>query len=110
MIFFHDNVAFNLVLILCSLELFLVGVDIMTTKHEHEVHHKAAVDHRKAAHHFEAAAKHQILAAVADDNDDEVVAAHHAYLAYGHQIQAIRFAEWAAIEDESVDHSDVDHE
>ena len=64
------------------------------TKHEHHVHHTAADHHRKAAHHFEAAAKHQILAAEADDNDDEVVTAHHAYLAYGHQLQAIHFAEW----------------
>jgi len=79
------------------------------TKHEHDVHHTAADHHRKAAHHFEAAAKHQILAAEADDNDDEVVTAHHAYLAYGHQLQAIHFAEMAAIEDESVDHADVDH-
>ena len=83
----------------------------MTTEHEHEVHHKAAVDHRQAACiFFLAAAKHQILAAEADENDDEVAAAHHGYLAYGHQIQASRFAEKAAIEDESVDHSDVDHE
>ena len=44
-----------------------------------------------------------------DDNDDEVVTAHHAYLAYGHQLQAIHFAEMAAVEDESVDHADVDH-
>lgn len=79
------------------------------TKHEHYVHHTAADHHRKAAHHFEAAAKHQILAAEADDNDDEVVTAHHAYLAYGHQLQAIHFAEMAAVEDESVDHADVDH-
>lgn len=79
------------------------------TKHEHDVHHTAADHHRKAAHHFEAAAKHQILAAEADDNDDEVVTAHHAYLAYGHQLQAIHFAEMAAVEDESVDHADVDH-
>jgi hypothetical protein len=82
----------------------------MTTAHEHEVHHAAANDHRKAAHHFEAAAKHQLLAAEADDKDDEVAAAHHAYLAYGHQIQAIKYAEQAAVEDESVDHADVDHE
>ena len=79
------------------------------TKHEHAVHHKAADHHRKAAHHFEAAAKHQILAAEADDNDDEVVTAHNAYLAYGHQLQAIHFAEKAAIEDETVDPADVDH-
>lgn len=81
----------------------------MTTKHEHDVHHKAAGHHRKAAHHFEAAAKHQLAAADADDHDDEIKAAHHAYLAYGHQIQAIHYAEMAAKEDESVDHADVDH-
>lgn len=82
---------------------------LKVTEHEHHVHHTAADHHRKAAHHFEAAAKHQILAAEADDNDDEVVTAHHAYLAYGHQLQAIHFAEMAAVEDESVDHVDVDH-
>ena len=81
----------------------------MVTKHEQKVHHKASLDHRKAAHHFEAAAKHQTLAAAADDKDDEVSTAHHAYLAYGHQIQAVHYAEKAAVEDESVDHSDVDH-
>jgi len=37
------------------------------------------------------------------------VTAHHAYLAYGHQVQAIQYAEMAAVEDESVDHDDVDH-
>lgn len=68
------------------------GNSLMTTKHEHEVHHKASVHHRKAAHHFEAAAKHQISAAEADDRDDEVTTAHHAYLSYGHQIQAIHYA------------------
>ncbi|NDH33088.1 MAG: hypothetical protein EBX68_08605 [Betaproteobacteria bacterium] len=57
----------------------------MTTKHEHAVHHKAADHHRKAAHHFEAAAKHQLAAAEADDHDDVVKTAHHAYLAYGHR-------------------------
>ncbi|NDA21715.1 MAG: hypothetical protein EBZ09_11780 [Betaproteobacteria bacterium] len=66
----------------------------MTTKHEHAVHHKAADHHR---------------AAEADDHDDVVKTAHHAYLAYGHQIQAIHYAEIAAKEDESVDHADVDH-
>ena len=75
----------------------------------HAVHHKAADHHRKAAHHFEAAAKHQLAAAEADDHDDVVKTAHHAYLAYGHQIQAIHYAEMAAKEDESVDHADVDH-
>ena len=81
----------------------------MENNHEHEVHHKAAVHHRKAAHHLEAAAKHQLEAANADDLDDEVTAAHHGYLAYGHMIQATHFAEMAAKEDESVDNSDVDH-
>lgn len=81
----------------------------MTNKHDHELHHKASVHHRKAAHHFEAAAKHQLLAADADDKDDEVTAAHHGYLAYGHQLQAVHFAEMAAKEDEAADHADVDH-
>ena len=81
----------------------------MTTKHDHAVHHKAADHHRKAAHHFEAAAKQQLAAAEADDHDDVVKTAHHAYLSYGHQIQAVHYAEMAAKEDESVDHADVDH-
>ncbi|NBP36709.1 MAG: hypothetical protein EBV01_15130 [Betaproteobacteria bacterium] len=38
-----------------------------------------------------------------------VKTAHHAYLSYGHQIQAVHYAEMAAKEDESVDHADVDH-
>lgn len=81
----------------------------MSETHDHDVHHKAADDHRMAAHHFEAAAKHQLEAANADDQDDEAAAAHHAYLAYGHQIQAIHFAEMAAVEDESADLIDEDH-
>jgi hypothetical protein len=81
----------------------------MTTAREHEIHHEAAEHHRAAAHHFEAAAKHQLLAAEADDKDDVVTTAHHAYLAYGHQLQAVHHAEQAAIEDESVDHDDVDN-
>ena len=69
------------------------------TEHEHKIHKKAAAHHRKAAHHFEMAAK-------ADEIDDETVTAHHGYLSYGHQIQAIHYAERAAIEDESVDGDD----
>ena len=82
----------------------------MTTAHEHEIHHSAAEHHRAAAHHFEAAAKHQRLAAAADDKDDVVTTAHHAYLAYGHQLQAVHHAEQAAIEDEEVDHVNVDNQ
>jgi hypothetical protein len=77
-----------------------------TTEHGHKVHKKAAGHHRKAAHHFEMAAKHQLMAAKADEIDDETVTAHHGYLSYGHQIQAIHYAERAAIEDESVDGDD----
>ena len=81
----------------------------MTTKHDHAFHHKAANHHRKAAHHFEATAKHQLAAAEANDHDDEVETGLHAYLAYGHQIQAVHYAEMVTKEDESVDHADVDH-
>jgi hypothetical protein len=35
--------------------------------------------------------------AKADDKDDVVTTAHHAYLAYGHQLQAVHHAEQAAI-------------
>ena len=76
------------------------------TQHEHKVHKKAAAHHRKAAHHFEMASKHQLMASKADEIDDETVAAHHGYLSYGHQIQAIHYAELAAVEDESVDGND----
>jgi hypothetical protein len=38
-----------------------------------------------------------------------VTAAHHAHLAYGHQIEAVRHAEIAAVKEEHSDPDDEDH-
>lgn len=54
--------------------------------------------HRMAAHHFAAAAKHHLAAAVADDEGDEETNAHHAYLAYRHQLNAVQYAEIAVMD------------
>ena len=69
---------------------------------EHEHHMQAADLHRLAAHHFAAAARHQLVAAEADEADDVQGAAYQAYLAYGHQIQAVSYAEEAALKDEQM--------
>jgi hypothetical protein len=77
---------------------------------EHEHHMQAADLHRLAAHHFAAAARHQLVAAEADEADDVQGAAYQAYLAYGHQIQAVSYAEEAALKDEEMDEDDVEAE
>jgi len=59
--------------------------------------------HRMAAHHFEAAAKHHAAAALADDEGHDEAVARHAHLAYRHQLNAVQFAEIAAMENESLD-------
>ena len=59
--------------------------------------------HRLAAHHFFAAARHQLRAAEAAEADEVQGAAYEAYLAYGHQIQAVSYAEEAAVKDEEFD-------
>jgi len=59
--------------------------------------------HRMAAHHFNACAKHHMAAAHADDEGNEEAAAKHAYLAYRHQLNAVQYAEIAAMESESLD-------
>ncbi|GEM_PF-1987077 len=82
---------------------------IMNLEQEHEVHHQAYTNFRKAAHHFLIAAKHLLEAADAEDQDDSTTASHHAFLAYGHQIQANRFVDEAAIQHQRVDHLDADH-
>lgn len=53
--------------------------------------------HRMAAQHFSAASKHHLLAATADDDGDEQTKASHAYLAYQHQLNAVQYAEIAAL-------------
>ncbi|MEI6714636.1 MAG: hypothetical protein WCO60_12840 [Verrucomicrobiota bacterium] len=67
--------------------------------HEHELHEEAADYHRMAAHHFELAAKHHLAAAEADEENDLTGAAAHAYIAYGHQLRAVGYAEIAAEDD-----------
>jgi hypothetical protein len=64
---------------------------------------------QEGGHHFTLAAKHHRLAAEADHKDDEVNAAHHGYIAYGHTLHGVQFAEEAAQEDLSADHADEDH-
>ena len=50
-----------------------------------------------------------LVLAAADDADDHVTAAHHAHLAYGHQIEGVRHAEIAAVKEEHADPEDEDH-
>ena len=71
--------------------------------------------HRMAAHHFNACAKHHMAAAQADDEGNEEAAAKHAHLAYRHQLNAVQYAEIAAMESESLDDefdipAEVEHE
>jgi len=75
---------------------------------EHEYHMQAADLHRLAAHHFAAAARHQLVAAEADEADDVQGAGYQAYLAYGHQIQAVSYAEEAALRDEEGDDEELE--
>ena len=77
---------------------------------EHEYHLQAADLHRLAAHHFAAAARHQLVAAEADEADDVQGAGYQAYLAYGHQIQAVSYAEEAALRDEEGDDEELEAE
>ena len=83
----------------------LVSEDAHSIEHEH--HMQAADLHRLAAHHFAAAARHQLVAAEADEADDVQGAAYQAYLAYGHQIQAVSYAEEAALRDEEGDDDEL---
>jgi hypothetical protein len=71
---------------------------------------QAADLHRLAAHHFAAAARHQLVAAEADEADDVQGAGYQAYLAYGHQIQAVSYAEEAALRDEEGDDEELEAE
>jgi len=71
--------------------------------------------HRMAAHHFNACAKHHMAAAHADDEGNEEAAVKHAHLAYRHQLNAVQYAEIAAMESESLDDefdipAEVEHE
>ena len=66
---------------------------------EQAIHEEAADYHRMAAHHFELAAKHHRAAADADEQNDVGTAAAHAYVAYGHQLRAVGYAEIAAEDD-----------
>jgi hypothetical protein len=86
----------------------LVSEDAHSIEHEH--HMQAADLHRLAAHHFAAAARHQLVAAEADEADDVQGAGYQAYLAYGHQIQAVSYAEEAALRDEEGDDDELEAE
>ena len=59
--------------------------------------------HRMAAHHFSLAAEHHIAAAAADDDGDDEANARHAYLAYRHQLNAVQYAEIAALDNDCLD-------
>lgn len=59
--------------------------------------------HRMAAHHFAAAAKHHLAAAAADDDGNAQAVAHHAHLAYRHQLNAVQYAEIAVMDNDSLD-------
>lgn len=78
------------------------------TEHEHELHEEAADYHRMAAHHFELAAKHHLAAAEADEENDLMAASAHAYIAYGHQLRAVGYAEIAAEDDVITDIEIID--
>jgi hypothetical protein len=54
-----------------------------------EHYHYAARDHEKAAYHFNEAAKY-------DQSEEDEKAAHHAYLAHGHDRRAAHHAAEAA--------------
>ena len=86
----------------------LVSEDAHSIEHEH--HMQAADLHRLAAHHFAAASRHQLVAAEADEADDVQGAGYQAYLAYGHQIQAVSYAEEAAVRDEEGDDDELEAE
>jgi hypothetical protein len=51
-----------------------------------------------------------LVAAEADEADDVQGAGYQAYLAYGHQIQAVSYAEEAALKDEEADEDDLEAE
>lgn len=59
--------------------------------------------HRMAAHHFAAAAKHHLAAAAADDEGLDDAAAHHAFLAYRHQLNGVQYAEIAVMDSETLE-------
>ena len=71
-------------------------------KHVDEEFESIGDHHRMAAHHFAAAAKHHLAAAAADDEGLDDAAAHHAFLAYRHQLNGVQYAEIAAMESDSL--------
>jgi hypothetical protein len=72
-------------------------------EHFDEEYETTGDHHRMAAQHFSAAAKHHLRAAEADDQGDEQTKASHAYLAYQHQLNAVQYAEIAALNNESME-------
>ncbi|MEJ6005534.1 hypothetical protein WG899_08250 [Paucibacter sp. AS339] len=59
--------------------------------------------HRIAAQHFAAAADHHRAAAAADDAGDAEALARHAYQAYRHQLNAVQYAEIAALDNDALE-------
>ncbi len=66
--------------------------------------------HRLAAHHFAAAAKFHLMAADAADEGDQQANSHHAYLAYGHQLNAVQYAEVAVMENDNLEEEELEEE
>ena len=81
-----------------------------TEEHFAEEFESIGDHHRMAAHHFSAAAKHHLAAAAADDEGLDDAAAHHAFLAYRHQLNGVQYAEIAVMDSETLEDDDDDLE
>lgn len=75
----------------------------LAEEHIEDEYETTAEHHRMAAHHFAAAAQHHLSAATADDEGDNETSARHAYLAYGHQLNGVQYAEIAAMDNENLE-------
>lgn len=72
-------------------------------EHADEAFESIGEHHRMAAHHFSAAARHHLAAAAADDEGLDDAAAHHAFLAYRHQLNGVQYAEIAVMDSETME-------
>ncbi len=86
-----------------NLEPLAEAVAEFQTEQFDEEFETAGDHHRMAARHFSAAAKHHLLAATADDDGDEAEMARQAYMAYRHQLNAVQYAEIAALDSEQLE-------
>ena len=75
----------------------------LTEDHFDEDFETAGEYHRMAALHFSAAAKHHLAAASADDEGDADGTARHAFQAFRHQLNAVQYAEIAALNCENME-------